>query len=114
MADEIDMSESSSVVLDGAGYGVARCGPGRAGAWWLVTSYALSVANYGTEQSAVRIYVGEPSPGSELDSSYDGNRNASSDIAQPLHSGQYLAAEWTDGTPGARATLSVFGKRRVA
>lgn len=111
--EELDLNESASVVLNGAGYGVARCGPARALAYWRITAYALSVANYGTEQPSVRIYVGEPAAGSELDSSYDGNRNASSDIDQPLHSGQYLAAEWTAGTPGAVATLSVFGKRRV-
>lgn len=114
MADEVDLNEAASVVLNGAGYGVARCGPGRAGTYWRITSFALSVADYGTEQPTVRVYVGEPSPGSELDNSYDGNRNASADIDVPLHSGQYLTAEWSGGTPGKRATLSVFGKRRVA
>jgi len=109
---DVPLNESASVVLNASGYGVARCGPGRAGTSWRVTSAAVSVAGTPVKVPQIRLYIGEPSPGSEVTNSYNGARN-STDLDVPLVSGQYLSAEWSAGDAGARATLSIFGTRAV-
>ncbi len=112
MPVETPINESSSATLDGSGYGVARLGPGRAGVTWRITSAAVSIAGpLPTEMPEVRLYLGEPSPGNELTSSYTGARN-STDLDVLLASGQYLTAEWSGGDAGSRGTLSVYGYRQ--
>lgn len=108
---DLTVDEAASVVLNAAGYGVARIGPGRAGVRWLIDS--LSVLATGTPTLVPRLYLyrGEPAAGKHFDSSYNGNQNSSDNLSIPLSSGQVIAAEWVGGDPGRRYTLSVYGKR---
>ena len=105
------INESANVVLNAQGYGVARLGPGRAGLVWRITQAAVSINSAAiTNVPQVRLYLGEPSPGNELTSSYNGARNAT-ELDVILNSGQYLTAEWSLGDAGAPATLSLYGSR---
>lgn len=105
-----DFDAAGEVILDAAGNGVVRVGPGRAGLRWLVTR--ISVAGPSTPVLVPRVRVFKGEPGSrQLTSSYIGNDNDADGWAETLHSGQYLTAEWTGGTAGDRYTLALFGKR---
>ncbi len=108
---DLDLDEAASVTLNGAGYGVARVGPGRPGLRWLIDSLALLADGVPTLTPRVYIYKGDPSPGKHITSSYNGNQNSSDGMSIVLHSGQALTAEWVGGDPGRRYTLSVWGKR---
>jgi hypothetical protein len=107
----VDLAESAECVLDAAGNGTARVGPGRAGTRWLVTTVAVLGVGNPSPIPRVYLYRGDPSPGGHVTSSYNGNQNSSDGMNLPLHSGQYLTAQWLGGLPGARYTLSVFGQR---
>lgn len=106
-----DLDEAREVTLNGAGYGIARLGPGRAGVRWLVRTVAVLGLGNPSPIPRVYLYRGEPSPGGHITSSYNGNQNSSDGMSIPLHSGQYLTAEWIGGLAGAKYTLSVFGER---
>ncbi len=107
-----DFRESAEVVLNAAGDGIARVGPGRAGVRWIVHTVAvMTPTQNATPIPKVYLYLGEPSPGAHLTSSYNGNQNSSDGMAIPVHSGQTLSAQWLGGPPGGRYTLTVFGKR---
>jgi hypothetical protein len=108
---DVGLNESAQVTLNGAGYGVARLGPGRAGTRWLVTTVAVSVAGTVVNVPQIRLYKGAPSPGQEITNSYNGARNSSDGMSVTLHAGEYLSAEWSAGDPAAVATISVFGTR---
>lgn len=108
---DLTVDESASVVLDAAGYGVARIGPGRAGVRWIIDSLSVLAAGAPTLTPKLYLYRGEPAAGKHFDSSYNGNQNSSDNLSIPLTSGQFIAAEWVGGDPGRRYSLSVYGKR---
>lgn len=108
----LDMDESAETVLDANGYGIARIGPGRAGARWLVTNIAVSCSTpVPVLVPQVRIYKGYNTGGKAITSSYQGALNDADGLALRMHSGEVLTAEWQGGTPGDRYTLSLYGRR---
>jgi hypothetical protein len=108
MEQTLQLSESTSVVLDGSGAGVARIGPQRAGVRWELSSVALS-ATVSDPQPTALVYLGSAAPGSFLGGSYSGAQDTASTTAV-LFSGQYLTIAWSGGAAGARATATVLGK----
>lgn len=110
MSGELDFDAAGEVVLDAAGHGLARVGPGRAGLKWLVKRISVSGPPTPVLVARVRVFKGEPGS-RQLTSSYIGNDNDADGWTETLHSGQYMTAEWSGGTPGDRYTLALFGTR---
>lgn len=72
---------------------------------------ATTVSTTSTVRTTASIYLGSPSPGSMIDSTYSGNRDTS-DTRHEVIGGESITCVWTGGTPGTSATLRVTGEQR--
>jgi hypothetical protein len=113
MSTQLDLSTSASVELDGGGGGTVGIGPSLPGVSWQPATIAVSVSTNASEAQC-NIYQGlAPGAGSLLAATSTGSTGDSTDCSTTVWPGQFLIAEWTGGDPGATATMSVFGTKRV-
>lgn len=101
-------TSSQPVTLDASGNGTADVLVPTLERWH-VTRIAVSTTTNVKEPTA-KVYVDSIGPGNLLSGTYTGS-NDSSDEDQELMPGQHLVCQWTGGDVGAKATLSVFGKK---
>lgn len=108
MSQQLD--EFASVVLDASGNGTTtlQCDSYRI---WNVTTI-----NVRTDQGITAapvpqctIYLGDKSPGQIVAQTWMGNRATAGGSPLLLQPSQLLIVEWTNGVPGSRATVSLYG-----
>jgi hypothetical protein len=105
----VPLDESASGVFDTVGTAVVQIGPSRRQVWHtsnvaVVTDSALS--------TAARVYRGSVAPGNYLAGTHSGNGD-NAPLEVTLTPGALLTVVWSGGTPGARATVSLYGSMEV-
>jgi hypothetical protein len=80
-----------------------------AGCLWDIE--ATTVSTTSTVRTTASVYLGSPSPGAMVDSTYSGNRDTS-DTKHTVIGGETITCVWTGGTPGAVATIRITGQQR--
>lgn len=107
------LDEFGWVLLDGAGNGVVRLQP-KGWQTWVVT-----IINVRTDQAIdaspvpqATVYLGDRTPGNIVSQTWMGNRAPATGrlLVQPS---QPLIVEWTNGVPGSRATVSIYGTQSM-
>jgi hypothetical protein len=95
-----------TVEVDAAGVARVTTAPVPNGEIMLVERIVITVAG-SVAQTAFGLYLGEPGNESFRDGTANGNR-AAAEYPRGLlvQGGQYLVGLWTDGDPGALATLT--------
>jgi hypothetical protein len=106
-----EISPYATVVLDGSGNGQCSLNP-PSGTKWALRLATLAVAG-STVQPQGFLYRGSASGPLELvDSTFTGAQASSAKVGGVLYySDQRLWAVWKGGTPGATATLQIYGQQ---
>lgn len=105
---DLILAETRSVTLDANGGGWIRyVGPIQSYERWHVHS-VQSIVVGATQQSQLRVFLNGGA--TAVDSTYDGNLNTS-DSEYTLMPGSHLSFQYTAGSPGAIATISISGRR---
>ncbi len=106
-----------SVVLDVTGAGTAQLGPSITNEQWQPSQVSVNCsANVTTGACQANIYCGSGvNQGTYKDGTFSGDSGDSTDAVDGviLWPGQYIFAVWSDGVPGATATMIVTGTRIV-
>jgi hypothetical protein len=105
----LPLNESASVVLDGSGGGTVRLGPSNASQQWVPTNAACSVSTNVSEPIFV-LYNGNASNANRVGGTYTGSNDNTDVNGVTLYPGSVFTGVWTNGDPGATATLSVQGQ----
>lgn len=79
------------------------------GVVWDVSTVTVSTTS--TVRTTASVYLGSPTPGSLIDSTYSGNRDTS-DSMWTAHGGEIITCVWTGGTPGSYTMFRVQGVQR--
>lgn len=111
----VPLNETATVLLDGSGNGIARVGPLSAREVWYPANAHVS-ASSNIDEAVCQIFVGDSViPQYFRDGTFSGSSGDATDriSADIVRVGLYVWAEWTDGDPGAVATLTVTGERDV-
>jgi hypothetical protein len=103
-----------SVVLDASGNGVVTMQPD---AWqtWTVTSINVRTDQgiTATPVPQCTVYLGDRSPGQIVAQTWMGNRASAGGSPLTVQPSQQLLVEWTNGVPGTRATVSLYGTQSL-
>lgn len=103
------LDEFGFTTLDGSGNGTVTLTP-EGFRTWVVTSINVrtSQGTTVTPVPQITVYLGSKGDGQILAQSWMGNRATAigSAVVQPS---QPLIVEWTNGVPGTRATVSLYG-----
>lgn len=106
MADiEYSLNERQSVVLGATGNGTITMRPSNAHERWVITTTVVSVSTNTLEPKYVTMLNGV-----EVDSTLTGSGDSSDSVIE-LNEGSVFTAQWTGGDVGARAVVSLTGKR---
>lgn len=111
----VPLNSSATVTLDSTGGGTARVGPLSAREVWSPDNAHVSVSSNANEAQCA-IYMGDAAIQANFrDATFSGSSGDSSDRinADTVKVGMYVWAVWSGGDAGARATLTVTGKRDV-
>jgi len=104
---DVPFQDSRSVVLNGSGNGSVTFGPQRN--QWQMERVSVSVSSNANEPSA-NIYRGTANAGTFISGTYSGSNDTDSDFRdRPMWPGEFYTCVWTDGDPGATATVSFGG-----
>lgn len=104
------LDEQDSVLLNASGTGLVTLQPDSFRTW-NVTSI-----NVRTDQGITTtpvpqatVYLGDKSPGQIVAQTWMGNRASAGGSPILVQPSQQLIVEWTNGVPGSRATVSLYG-----
>lgn len=100
------LDEGAGGTLNAAGRAVVTIGPRTPSSRWRTSNVAVSTTS--TVDTECRLYLGAEAPQNLLGGTFSGNRDQIG-AAVTLYPGSVLTAVWTGGTPGATATVSVYG-----
>jgi hypothetical protein len=110
-------SLSASVQLDGTGAGVVQLGPSITNEQWSPSRVSVScTANVTTGACEADIYCGAYiGQDTFKDGTFSGDTGDTTDAVngELLWPGQFVFVQWSDGVPGAIATMRVQGTRTV-
>jgi hypothetical protein len=104
----------AEVTLDNSGDGIASIGPTRAGERWYPSCARVTVSSNASEPICT-VFIGPiAEPSAIIDITGTGSDD-STDSCQgsQLNLGDKVWAQWTDGDPGARATVTVKGEYQI-
>lgn len=106
------LQQSASVTLDGSGNGTVFLGPNIVREFWTPDAVSV-VTSPNTTEAQCFLYLGNgPTPGNQLGATFTGSTGDTCAMAGfDLRPGQSIIAKWVGGTPGAVATVTVFGKK---
>jgi hypothetical protein len=104
----LPLNESVSVTLDGNGNGTVRLGPSNASQQWVPSNAACSVTSNVSEPIFV-LYNGSASNANRIGGTYTGSNDNTDVSGVTLYPGSVFTGVWTNGDPGATATLSLQG-----
>src|SRR6266566_482159 len=112
----LELNETATVTLDGAGNGIARLspyGPRNGGLSWDLTQVVVSVATIVNEaQASLYLSYGiqESSPSTLVAQTATGSSGDTCAMSQTIRPGDWLSVRWTGGDAGAVATFRVSGQ----
>lgn len=113
----LSLTRSLTITLDGTGAGTAQLGPASPGERWLPSQVSVSCSEAVTQGTCqADIYIGPAATQpNRVDGTFSGDTgDTSSAVAgQVIWPGSYLFAVWSNGVPGALATVLVNGTREV-
>jgi hypothetical protein len=114
MTRKLALDTSGTVALDGSGNGTVKLGPSFPREKWLLNTASIQTSAPNTFPLC-SIYVGpQPTAAYIVDTSYLGSGDSTGRVAgYPVSVGNYVWAVWSGGTPGAQATLRVFGDKET-
>lgn len=104
----LPLNESVSVALDGSGNGTVRLGPSNASQQWVPSNLACSVTSNTSEPIFVA-YNGSVSNANRIGGTYTGSNDNTDVNGVTLYPGSVVTGVWTNGDPGATATMSLQG-----
>lgn len=105
----LPLDEDAHGIVDALGVAVVTIGPTRRQIWRTTN---VAVLCDSTESTEARVYRGSAMPGNYLAGTHSGNGD-NAPISVSLATGGLLTVVWTGGTPGARATVSLYGTMEV-
>lgn len=105
----LPLNESATVVLDGSGGGTVVLGPTNASQQWVPSNAACSVTSNNSEPIFV-LYNGSAGNANRIGGTYTGSNDNTDVSGVTLYPGSVLTGVWTNGDPGATATLSIQGQ----
>lgn len=111
----VPLSETAFVTLDSSGNGIARAGPLTAREVWNTANAHVSCSSNLSESQCIT-YVGDaPIPSNFRDQTVNGSSGDSTDriSADVIKSPHKVIAQWSNGDPGAIATLAVTGTKDI-
>lgn len=104
------LNEERHTTLDASGEGwIEGVGPTQYGEEWHITSTQCVVDNSAAES---RLKVFRNNKATPVEGTYSGNQD-NSDTPFHLHSGEKLNYQFTGGTAGSHASITVTGERTV-
>lgn len=107
---QLPLDIQTNVMFDTTGTAILLAvGPETPFERWEIASISTSASS--TSQSRLAIY-NSPSFGTPLEGTYSGNQDTT-DTKRTLMPGTSLSFQWTLGTPGAIATISLTGVRFI-
>lgn len=113
----LTLNTGASTTLNGSGDGSVVMGPNVGQRWRLELASVLVLPQTSSlPVPQVKLYMGsgQPIETEFVDGSNTGNLNASDSVSRvPLGPNQKILAVWTNGPPGARATLSIVGTQEI-
>lgn len=104
----LPLNESATVVLNGSGGGTVALGPTNASQQWVPSNAACSVTSNTSEPIFV-LYNGSAGNANRIGGTYTGSNDNTDVSGVTLYPGSVLTGVWTNGDPGATATLSIQG-----
>lgn len=115
----LPLNVKAYATLDGSGNGTASVGPLSPGEQWAsgdagVLTAAVSVATNASEATCKTYAGAAATPGYFADATTWGSTGDSTQNLRTVKVGGQVFAVWTGGDPGALATLTVTGTRKVA
>jgi hypothetical protein len=111
---ELPLNAKAYATLDANGNGEASTGPQSPGERWDGINAAVSVATNANEATC-SLYAGAAAtPGYLQGATTWGSTGNSGPISASVRVGGNVFAVWTGGDPGAKATLTITGKRSVS
>jgi len=111
---QLPLNAKAYVILDGDGNGTASIGPQSPGEQWLDLLASVRVAT-STNEAICSTYAGAAAtPGYFAGATTWGSTGDSTSNMPTVQVGGNVFAVWTGGDPGAQATLTVTGTRKVA
>lgn len=113
------LTQSATVILNGAGAGTAQLGPINARETWTpqVASVKTNQAPGAiVNEAQCKIYAGaDTSDSNYVDGTLSGSTGDSTDnFSQPVLCGEYVFAVWTGGDAGAQGRVIVRGTKQLA
>ena len=110
----LPLNAKAHVILDGSGNGTASAGPLSPGEQWSGISAAARVAT-NVKEAICSVYAGaDATAGYFCDATTWGSTGDSTQNVPDVRVGGAVFAVWTGGDPGAAATLTVTGTKKVA
>lgn len=111
---QLPLNAKAYVTLDGNGNGTASAGPQSPGEQWTGLLASVRVAT-NTAEAICSTYAGAAAtPGYFVGATTWGSTGDSTSNMPTVQVGGNVFAVWTGGDPGARATLTVTGTKRVS
>lgn len=113
MSRELPLNVKAYAVLDASGNGTASTGPESYQEQWSGLTAAVGVATNAKEATCA-IYTGAAAtPGYQRGATTWGSTGDATSNLSTVQVGGQVFAVWTGGDPGARATLTVTGTKKV-
>ena len=113
MPRQFPLTVTATVTLNGSGAGTASTGPQFPRESWDVAVASVGAATNAAEATC-KIYAGPPAAPLFIDGTTWGSTgDSTSNFSAPVYLGSAVIATWTGGDPGAIATLTVTGTRRI-
>lgn len=104
MSSRLDEGKTGTIGADGRA--VITIGPLTPSSRWRTSNVAVSTTS--AVDTECRLYLGNEAPQNLLGGTFSGNRDQIG-AAVTLYPGSVLTAVWANGTPGATASVSVYG-----
>lgn len=111
---QVTLTQTAAVVLDGSGSGTASLGPTGPQETWLPSNVSV-ICSSNTAEAVCKVYAGpSASPQYFKDITVDGSTGDATDRCNvPVPKGWQVWAVWTGGDAGATATLNVDYSKTV-
>lgn len=107
MRSEGILDTSMEAVFNASGVAQAELGPGIYGVVWTITRLVTYTTS--TSDTTLLLYRNSESKGNLVNSTQAGNLDTDTDPKLMLRGHEKLIAVWSNGTVGAKATLSIEG-----
>lgn len=105
---KIPLDQYATVTLNGSGTGTVVLGPAKSNERWEVSTVSFSVSSNNSEPTA-KCYRDNVSNTTFIGGTYSGSFDSDPAFNFTVYPGRKLAIQWTNGDPGAIATVRLYG-----